>query len=385
MKRHPSALELADRVQAFIRAATEGGECAEETFNALALELFQMQFAQVEPYRRLCLRRGATPDTVPDWQSIPAVPAVGFKEFELTSLPPAHRTRVFHSSGTSAHRPSRHFHGEDSLLLYEASLRAWFAPHLLPDDPDAVSAGPRFLALTPPPAAAPHSSLVHMFDSVMPGGAEGSDRRCFAAEVGSDGGWRVQTDQALVFLERAVEAGISVCVLGPAFSHVHLLEAMEARDTTRHLPPGSRLLETGGYKGRSRELTREDLQAWLTRRLGIAPSHIVGEYGMSELGSQAYSHVAGETPQPGAPVFRFPPWARVRVVSSATGAEVGTGETGLVQVFDLANVWSVMAVATDDLARRATGGFELLGRAPAAEPRGCSLLPTDLREEVPGP
>jgi hypothetical protein len=74
-------------------------------------------------------------------------------------------------------------------------------------------------------------------------------------------------------------------------------------------------------------------------------------------------------------VFRFPPWARVLVISPETGAEVGEGETGLLRVFDLANIASVLAVQTEDLAARRGEGFELLGRAGASEPRGCSLLP----------
>lgn len=372
-------MQLAGRVKAFIRNKASDPAPSEEAFNALALDLFHAQFEQVAPYRRFCVRRGVVPEAVARWQSIPAVPTEGFKEFDLTALSPAARTRVFRSSGTTAHRPSRHFHSAASLDLYEVSLRGWFEPHLLPDA--AGKPGMRFLALTPEPVAAPHSSLVHMFETVMPEAGEGANRRCFAADVARDGGWRIDAEAALAFLRGAVESGAPVCLLGPAFSHVHLLEAMETRGPALGLSPGSRLMETGGYKGRSRELARGDLHAWMTDRLGIAPEFIIGEYGMTELSSQAYDQVAGQAPQNRPPVFRFPPWARARVVSPQTGEEVGLGETGLVQVFDLANVWSVMAVATGDLARRCSGGFELLGRAPAAEPRGCSLMPSDLAGE----
>jgi hypothetical protein len=97
---------------------------------------------------------------------------------------------------------------------------------------------------------------------------------------------------------------------------------------------------------------------------------------MSELGSQAYDGIAGEpdSSEPAGRVFRFPPWARVRVVSPETGRPVKDGETGLLQVFDLANVYSVMAIQTGDLAVRRDDGFELLGRAATREPRGCSLM-----------
>ena len=103
---------------------------------------------------------------------------------------------------------------------------------------------------------------------------------------------------------------------------------------------------------------------------------------MSELSSQAYDYVAGSGPvqssklkaQSSTRLFRFPPWARAQVLSPESGQEVCDGETGLLRVFDLANVRSVLAIQTEDLAVRRGKGFELLGRAPHAEPRGCSLM-----------
>jgi len=131
-------------------------------------------------------------------------------------------------------------------------------------------------------------------------------------------------------------------------------------------------METGGYKGRSRELPKTELHTLITSRLGLPPTAIVCEYGMSELSSQAYSLFTLHSSLP----FRFPPWARALVTSPETGREVADGETGLLRIFDLANVRSVMAVQTEDLAVRRGDGFELLGRATQAEARGCSLLAT---------
>ena len=152
-------------------------------------------------------------------------------------------------------------------------------------------------------------------------------------------------------------------------------------------------METGGYKNRSRTMPKAELHALITERLGVPQSHIVCEYGMSELSSQAYDlgalasrrrvtllrpeELAGETPALPEPVtrhFRFPPWARVQIISPETGREVADGETGLIRVFDLANVFSVMAIQTEDLGIRRGDGFELVGRVAQAEPRGCSLM-----------
>jgi len=341
-------------------------------FNQMALALFALQFAHVEPYRRLCEARGITPDKITRWSEIPPVPAAAFKEFDLSSIPVAERTTVFHSSGTTAQRPSRHFHNAESLSIYETSLLPWFKAHLLPDTEAC-----RLLILTPSPALAPHSSLVRMFDAVRRDLDSGDSS--FSGTIDAPGAWRLDTDAALDALRKSMEMEQPVVLLGTAFSFVHLLDDLSARALHFALPAGSRVMETGGYKGRSRSLPGTELHALITRCLGIPRSHIVCEYGMSELSSQAYDWRVGNAEKETrneARAFRFPPWARARVVSPETGGAVAEGDTGLIQICDLANVRSVMVVQTKDLAARRCDGFELLGRAALAEARGCSLLST---------
>lgn len=365
---------LTRRVCAFIgghaNALCEPAESvAGDTFRQLALDLFAAQFAAVTPYREFCEARGATPDRIADWHDIPAVPTTAFKELEFTSLAPAERTAVFHSSGTTRQPPSRHFHNAESLALYEASLRPWFERHLLPDRVSLASGRLRFLVLTPPAPEAPHSSLAQMFRCVV--AAFGRADSAFAGAVTDGGGWVLDCEAAATVLAEVERAGEPLGVLGTAFSFVHLLDHLEVAGRRFALPTGSRVLETGGYKGRSRTLPKAELHALITRRLGVPAEWIVCEYGMSELSSQGYDGVTGVT----APrVFRFPPWARAVVVSPETGREVGEGEAGLLRVFDLANVCSVLAIQTEDVAVRRSEGFELLGRAELAEPRGCSLM-----------
>lgn len=368
--------ELAARVHALIASAgadagCEGGgelvvaAAQEAEFNTLALEVFSLQVRHNAALRGWLRARGGAMEKLRSWREIPPVPVAAFKELDVTALPAEARTTVFHSSGTTGQKPSRHFHSAESLRLYEASLRPWFWRHLWPEGEGEL----RQIVLTPTPAQLPHSSLVHMFATIAgPGGAE-----CFVGAVDAGGTWSVHFDEALRRLRAAATSSAPVMLLGTAFSFVHLLDHLAAGDIRVPLPAGSRVLETGGYKGRSRTMPKEELHAEITRRLGVPASHIACEYGMSELSSQAYDTAvparAGRARR-----FRFPPWARAVVVSPETGAEVGEGETGLLRIYDLANVWSALAVQTEDLGVRRGDGFELLGRAAEAEPRGCSRM-----------
>jgi hypothetical protein len=207
----------------------------------------------------------------------------------------------------------------------------------------------------------------------------------------SDGGWILDLTQTVSVLHQAVSTNRPIVILGTSFSFVHLLDHCSARGIRFVLPSGSRALETGGYKGRSRSLAKEELHEFITEFLGVPASHIVCEYGMTELSSQAYDQtvlscevripgsrvetLAGKrNTQHATRVFRFPAWARVQIISPETSRQVTEGETGLIRVYDLANVRSVMAIQSEDLGIRRGNGFELLGRAAAAEPRGCSLM-----------
>ena len=311
----------------------EKGTLSDERFNELALQLFSLQREHNAAYRRL----GADKKEVHRWHEVPAVPTAAFKELEMTSIPAAERIKEFRSSGTTAQKPSRHFHSAESLRVYEASLWAPFKEHFANDRMTLVS-------LTPRVEHAPHSSLVHMFNAVG------------AAFAGRED-WSVNLERVSLLTSAATGR---IGLMGTAFNFVNVIDAVGSLK----LPAESRVLETGGYKGRSREVSRKELHAMIRSRLGV--SDIVTEYGMCELSSQAYARADG--------IFHFPSWARVWIVSPENGREVKEGETGLVRVFDLANVFSVMAVQTEDLGVRRGHGFELVGRASGSEARGCSLL-----------
>jgi hypothetical protein len=327
-------------------------------FPARSLELFALQFNHNPVYQKICRATGASPERVEYWTQIPAVPTGLFKELELTPLAPGERTAVFYSSGTTEQKPGRHFHCADSLALYETSLWEWFQQNC-----GARSAECGVVCLTPPPESVPNSSLVHMFETVRQKFAASKD--VFTGK-NVDGIWTLDFDATLARLNSLPVARHPPLILGTAFSFVHLLDFLAEKDLRLQLPENTRVMETGGYKNRSRSMPKAELHGLIEKFLGVPRENIICEYGMSELSSQAYAGSAG--------VFHFPPWARVHIISPETGREVADGETGLIRIFDLANVFSVAAVQTEDLGIRRGDGFELIGRAQLAEPRGCSLM-----------
>jgi len=335
----------------------------EGRFARLALELFGLQFEHCAPYRGYCRRRGATPERISDWRAIPTVPTRAFKEVALRCFPAERTVRSFHTSGTTeGTRGALHL---DRLDLYEASLLPSFRRHLLPELPAGGRA--RIVALAPPPEEAPDSSLTHMFATAIAAlGAPGSG--FFVA------GSTLRERELLAALE-AADSG-PLLVVGAAFAFVHLLDALVRRGARLALPPSARIMETGGFKGRSRELGPGELHEALALRLGVSPERIVNQYGMTELGSQFYDSLLAE---PGAPLRKLgPPWTRVRILDPETDREVLPGEPGVIAILDLANTGSVAAIRSADLGRRIADGFEVLGREPGAEARGCSIAADEL-------
>lgn len=342
--------------------SSPGPAIDDRQFCILALELFAVQFQSNVAYRKICEARQLTLETVEHWTQIPFVPTGVFKELELSSIPPDGRTAVFHSSGTTEQKPSRHFHCAESLAVYEASLWHWFKPHF--------NGETEFIFLTPNQGAAPCSSLVHMFETVQKARA---GLPAFYGNVAADGAWTIDFDAIVQKLQSSCDSAQPLTVFGTAFSFVHLLDFLTEKRLRFDLPKGSQVMETGGYKNRSRVLPKDDLHALITQQLGVARQNIICEYGMSELSSQAYdSEINPPARRPR--IFHFPPWSRVQITSPETGCEVADGETGLIRIFDLANVFSVAAVQTEDLGIRRGNGFELVGRVQLAEPRGCSLM-----------
>jgi acyl-CoA synthetase (AMP-forming)/AMP-acid ligase II len=361
----PDRAVLDARVLAWMRESEPTGPGDEARFDALARELFAFQFGRCAPYRRFCEGRGRTPQRVSSWREIPAVPTGAFKELALRSFPPERECHAFRTSGTTtARRGVLHL---DTLALYESSLLPSFRSHVLPDL--APGARTRLRVLAPAPDEAPDSSLSHMFGVVL--AALGDAASGFDVHEGA-----LQADPLLAALEGARADGVPVTLCGTAFAFVHLLDALASRGVRLPLPPGSRVMETGGFKGRSREMAPAALYAALEAVLGVPSARVVNQYGMTELGSQFYDSVLCQPDRPRRKLG--PPWVRVRIVDPESAEEARPGAVGMIEVVDLANTGSVLAVATADLGRRVADGFVVLGRRSGAEARGCSIAADEM-------
>ena len=352
-------------------SAGTGAAMAEAEFDRLARAVFAHQFARNTPYRQFCERRGVSPHTVADRGEIPAVPTDAFKAAALVCGDPADAVAVFRTSGTTAGPERRGTHYLPDLALYDAALRAGFRAHLLPE-----GARMRMISLVPPPEEMRNSSLSHMAGAVV-------------ADFGTaESGWYVSAEGGIDHarlgdaLRDAEAAGEPVCILGTAFALVHWLDALRDAGTRVRLPYGSRLMDTGGFKGRSREVTREELYGAVEERLGIPAAWCVNEYGMTEMSSQFYDGVAGSAFAPAERLHAGPPWVRTEATDPETLRPLPHGETGVLRHFDLANLDSVMAIQTADLGVTSPEGFRVLGRARGAEARGCSLAMDDLLRAI---
>lgn len=304
-------------------------------FGIMATMLHAFQFRNNTPYRLFC-EQGGVGEHVDSWREIPGVPQEAFKHAELRAFPAEQTVKTFRTSGTTGEGFGRHHFR--SLEPYETAVREGWRRAGMPPGP--------FLVIAPHPSEAPHSSLSHMFATLAP-------RENFIASGGIvDPG----------HLESVREP---VCLLGTALGFLRLFERMDARKLRLTLPVGSTAMETGGYKGSGRSIPRTELYDMLTARLGIVADDIFNEYGMTELSSQFYARGPRG-------LHRGPFWARAVVADPVTLDEVAEGETGILLIYDTANMDSVVCIRTQDLAIRRGGAFELLGRDPAAISRGCS-------------
>ena len=310
-------------------------------FEERALELFRFQAGHNPLYKDFIRHLGVAPDTVNRWEDIPCLPVSFFKTHEVRtgSFTPA---LTFTSSSTTGTGISRHLVADPDL--YRRSFGTAFRK--LVGDPEAFV----IAALLPSYTGRPGSSLIYMVNELIHDSQHPeSGYLTYGPEMGK---------HLVHLLTTAQHNGRTLLLIGVSFA---LLDLAKQAGLTL---PGAWILETGGMKGRGKELTREELHTELHR---LQPARILSEYGMTELLSQAYTHSHN--------FFVSPPWMRVTVSDvNDPLTRLGHGRTGTLNVVDLANVHSCAFIATADLGMVSNEGFSVLGRLDNSDIRGCNLL-----------
>lgn len=317
---------------------TQLGDEHQDRFDRYAEVVMSYQREHNAVYRRYCNAVGAQGD-----QRYPYLPIAAFKQAPVATFEPEDAEHVFESSGTGSGQPSRHY--VQDLALYDRAIEDHFE--------QVVGAGEVVLA-----AHLPHyrsmgvrSSLLYMIERIIEKfGVAGSGS--FLDNPG-------KLDE-LVALSRDTERRL--VVFGAAFG---LLDFVESHPYP--LPSDALVIETGGMKTYRREIARDRLHEALAEGFGVGRDRIWSEYGMCELLSQCYTR--------GGSRFYPPTWMRFQVFDIEDPFhEVDEDVAGMLGLFDLANVYSVSAVLTEDRAIRRGSGFEVIGRLTGAELRGCNFL-----------
>jgi hypothetical protein len=361
--------ELHRRVEAFIGASAKA-EPTEESFDGLGLAIARYQAAHVPVVGRLMATGRRDVRNVSAVRELPAMPTDVFRLARIAGHPPSEDAVVFRTSGTTS--GVRGEHVLSTTATYEKGALAWARWALFFDAPASLTA----MTLTPPRGERAMDSSLHFMIHL------------FATELAHGARFLQRSTDELVdprdFAEActaARDAGNPVIVMGASFAFLHVLDALGGESLA--LPEGSRIMHTGGFKGRTRAIGQDELIFNIAKAFAVPENAVVGEYGMTELSSQLYEgtlRAARGLPTPSARhgMFVAPPWLRVVAVDAETLKPMSDGQVGILRFEDLANVDSALAIQTADRGRCQGPVVELLGRLPGAPPRGCSLSVEEL-------
>ncbi|MCX6256097.1 MAG: acyl transferase [Bacteroidia bacterium] len=312
-----------------------------DEFLRIALEVFNYQYDKNVVYQSFITSLGKNRDTVKTLASIPFLPVEFFRNHKIVTgdLPVE---KVFESSSTTGVTTGKHYVYD--LSLYEESFLNAF--RLFYGNPGEYI----IIALLPSYTEREGSSLVYMADKLI--------KRSLNPLCGF---YKENIEDLIHSVKKAKEKKHKILLLGVSFALLDLAEK-QSPDLS-----GVIVMETGGMKGRRKELIRSELHTILKERFNLASIH--SEYGMTELMSQAYSKGKG--------MFYCPPWMKVviRDPQDPLSLYSETGRTGGINIIDLANINSCSFIATGDLGKlHDDGGFEVLGRFDSSDIRGCNLL-----------
>jgi len=314
---------------------------AENCFNDLCIELFQFQVENNAVYREYCRLLNCDIAAIEHYTKIPFLPISTFKSHEL-KCGNFEAAAIFSSSGTTGKQTSRHF--VNNLETYGNSFNLTFERFYGKVESYCV------LGLLPSYLERQGSSLIYMVNDFI----EQSNHE--------QSGFFLNNQQELFdLLQRLSNNKEKVLLIGVSFALLDFAEQYDLKSNENLV-----VMETGGMKGRRKELVREELHSILQK--GFSAEKIHSEYGMTELLSQAYSKGNG--------VFETPPWMKILIrEQDDPGQLTPIGQAGVMNIIDLANTRSCAFIQTDDLGKKLDESrFEVLGRQDVSDVRGCNLM-----------
>ena len=313
---------------------------SEIEFNEIALKVFKLQFENNKVYRSFCDLLYKHPSEVKKIENIPFLPIQFFKTHEVLSSTEEIQA-AFTSSGTSGQQTSKHL--VTNLSIYEESFTRAFESFYGKTEDYVV------LALLPSYLEREGSSLIYMVDSMI------------KSSKSSESGFYLNNLEELRNTLQSLELQKrKILLIGVSFALLDFVERYNIQLSN------TVVMETGGMKGRRKEIIRSELHNKLKAGFGVDKIH--SEYGMTELLSQAYSKGNG--------VFETPPWMKVLTRDTKDALTIQKpGKTGGINIIDLANINSCSFIATQDLGKVIhDGSFEILGRFDQSDIRGCNLM-----------
>jgi hypothetical protein len=350
---------ITEEVLQAIEAGVDG-ELSDAEFERQSLRLFALQYEHNAIFREFCDAKKVRVGDVRRWQDVPMVYNDMFKTHLVSSFPVEQAVMGCLTGGTtSLTQRGRIFRDEDGKRLVFGANRMMTGAYLFPD----FEAGRRcrILILAPSPELAPSMGMAIGMDQT---------RRAFGTEnslflLGKSG---IDIDGLLLALREAEASGVPVALIGATAAYVYFFQACRRKKMSFKLPPGSRICDGGGYRGRFGVVTRDDYYAMVEEILGIPGTHCVNVLGEAETATNLFDdslrrHVKGLPPRKRTrPV---PPWSRVLAMDIDTLQPLPDGKVGLLAHWDLANVPTVLAVITDNLGYTTDDGrgCEMVGRA----------------------
>jgi hypothetical protein len=363
-------LRLTEDVLGFIE---EGVDAEVPHFNSYCLRMFALQYKVNPIFREFCEAKKVKPGDISRWEDIPMVYNDVFKTHLVASFPVEKSVMACLTGGTtSLTQRGRIFRDEHGQRLVFSANRVMTGSYLFPDFEDGKRC--RVLILAPSPELAPSMGMAIGMEQTK--NNFGTDDSMFL--LGKTG---IHINELIKALRESEASGVPVALIGATSAYVYFFQACKRKKMSFSLPPGSRVCDGGGYRGRFGKVKREDYYQMVREVLGVPETHCVNVLGEAETATNLFDdalrrHVKGLPPRKRTrPV---PPWSRVLAMSIDDLKPLPDGEVGLLAHWDLANIPTVLAVITDNIGYTTDGGrgCEMVGRAKIEDGK-VSPLPDD--------